>query len=68
MGAGPVSSIYSWQGNRRDRRDVIDLLRSHGYEVKEVTALEVRLAEAYPDKWRNSHRRVVFNPADVPGL
>ena len=71
MGAGlrsPVSSVYRWQGARRDKRDVIDLLRSHGYEGREITALEVRLAEAYPDKWRKSHRHVVFDPADVPGL
>lgn len=63
-----VSPVYRWQGARRDERAVIDLLRSHGYEVREVTALEVRLAEAYPDKWRERHRHVDFNPADVPGL
>lgn len=63
-----VSSVYSWQGTRRDKRDVIDLLRSHGYEVREITALEVRRAEAYPDRWRQDHKHVDFNPADVPGL
>ena len=62
-----TSSVYSWAPKQAERaRNALSCLRKRGYRVERVTPLEVRIAEAYPDRWKKDHRR--FNPAGVPGL
>lgn len=66
---GSVSSIYGWASIRLTEKDVVAILRSKGYEVSKISPVDVRVAEAYPDRWRKDHQHAAaFNPADVPGL
>ena len=63
---GLTASIYTWQSTRADRDRAVARLRKGGYNVRDITYRDVRLAEAYPARRKEDHRQ--FNPANVPGL